>query len=87
MKAKSGIYCGPKLANEIYNKLKTNNLACNLDTQLETIIEPDSKFYSCSLKTACKKTDILFECAVIDEIENLGDREKGSAWTQCLLGL
>lgn len=75
MKASSGIYCGPLrlLATEIYQKFKENGINCNLITGQEKIIEPDSKFYSCTTEIACLKTDIEFDCAVIDEIQFLGN--------------
>ncbi|EAS06874.2 helicase carboxy-terminal domain protein (macronuclear) [Tetrahymena thermophila SB210] len=89
MSAKSGIYCGPLrlLAREIYQKFKQRGLNCNLITGQEKLIEPDSQFYSCTTEIGCQKIDLDFDCAVIDEIQYLGDQERGAAWTKAFLGL
>ncbi|KAJ3322095.1 hypothetical protein HDV06_003546 [Boothiomyces sp. JEL0866] len=80
-KSDSGVYCGPLrlLAHEIYDKSNTLGYPCNLVTGEEKR-ESDgvSKWSS---------TDRVFDIAVIDEIQMIGNNERGWAWTRALLGV
>ena len=40
---------------------------------------------ACTIETV--NLDASYECGVIDEIQMIGDLERGSAWTNALLGL
>ena len=87
--AKSGIYAGPLrlLAHEIYSRFQAMGKSCALITGEEQRI-PDDKdvyFQSCTVEMAPlnKKVDV----AIIDEIQMIGDDERGWAWTQAFLGL
>eukprot|EP00501_MAST-03F_sp_TOSAG23-6_P000260 GSMAST32.ASY1.ANO1.266.1 assembled CDS len=75
--AKSGIYCGPLrlLANEMYEKLNSLDIPYNLN-----IIDNSTNY-----KNSLSKWPL--ECAVIDEIQLLGDNTRGWAWTRAFLGL
>ncbi|KAL0091254.1 P-loop containing nucleoside triphosphate hydrolase protein [Phycomyces blakesleeanus] len=86
--AESGIYCGPLrlLANEIYEKMNDKGVACNLLTGEERrIVSPTAALTSSTVEMANLAKPI--EVAVIDEIQMIGDPQRGWAWTQALLGL
>ncbi|GAA5798947.1 hypothetical protein HPULCUR_004356 [Helicostylum pulchrum] len=86
--AESGIYCGPLrlLAHEIYDKMNEKGIACNLLTGEERReVAPFAPLTSSTVEMASlgKTLDV----AVIDEIQLIGDPDRGWAWTQALLGL
>ncbi|KAI9288380.1 P-loop containing nucleoside triphosphate hydrolase protein [Umbelopsis sp. AD052] len=86
--AKSGIYCGPLrlLAHEIFERMNNNGIACNLVTGEEKrIISEDATLTSSTVEMVELNRDL--EVAVVDEIQMMGDRTRGWAWTQALLGL
>ncbi|KAI9010953.1 P-loop containing nucleoside triphosphate hydrolase protein [Phycomyces nitens] len=86
--AESGIYCGPLrlLANEIFEKMNDKGVACNLLTGEERrIVSPTATLTSSTVEMANLVKPI--EVAVIDEIQMIGDSQRGWAWTQALLGL
>jgi ATP-dependent RNA helicase SUPV3L1/SUV3 len=86
-KAKTGIYCGPLrlLATEVFEKLNAAGVLCNLVTGQECIKYPGATHTACTIEIA--DTDTPYDCAVIDEIQLIGDTDRGSAWTNALLGL
>lgn len=86
--AESGIYCGPLrlLAHEIYDKMNEKGIACNLLTGEERRESgPFAPLTSSTVEMASlgKTLDV----AVIDEIQMIGDPDRGWAWTQAVLGL
>lgn len=86
--ARSGIYAGPLrlLAHEIYDRLNAKGITCNLLTGDEQIIEGDNaQMISCTVEMVPVNQEV--EAAVIDEIQMIGDQDRGWAWTQALLGL
>lgn len=86
--AKSGIYAGPLrlLAHEVYDRLNAKGVTCNLLTGDVRIIEGvDAKMTSCTVEMVPVNQDV--EVAVVDEIQMIGDKDRGWAWTQALLGL
>lgn len=87
--AKCGIYAGPLrlLAHEIYLRLNAKGKACNLITGDERLIREDENVLmsSCTVEMVPLNNDI--DVAVIDEIQMIGDEDRGWAWTQALLGL
>lgn len=86
-KASSGIYLSPLriLALENYEKLNSEGVKCNLVTGEEEIIVEGAAHISCTIeKLNIAKT---YEAAVIDEIQMIGDEQRGAAWTRALLGL
>lgn len=86
--AKSGIYAGPLrlLAHEVYDRLNAKRIKCNLLTGDVKIIESlDVEMTSCTVEMV--PVDREVEVAVVDEIQMIGDLERGWAWTQALMGL
>lgn len=86
--AKSGIYAGPLrlLAHEVYDRLNAKGIKCNLLTGDVRMVEGvDVQMNSCTVEMVPVNQDV--EVAVVDEIQMIGDRDRGWAWTQALLGL
>lgn len=85
--AQSGIYLSPLriLALENYERLNEEGIKCNLVTGEEEILVEGAVHTSCTIE----KLDIekSYEIAVIDEIQMIGDQQRGEAWTRALLGL
>ncbi|KAI8059402.1 P-loop containing nucleoside triphosphate hydrolase protein [Gilbertella persicaria] len=86
--AESGIYCGPLrlLAHEIYEKMNEKGVPCNLLTGEERReVAPYAPLTSSTVEMA--NLNKPMDVAVIDEIQLIGDPDRGWAWTQALLGL
>lgn len=87
--ADTGIYAGPLrlLAHEVYTRLNAKGKICDLVTGDEKIVRGDdgAQMKSCTVEMVPLNTDV--DVAVIDEIQMIGHRERGWAWTQALLGL
>ena len=89
--AESGVYAGPLrlLAHEVYSLLNARGKTCDLVTGDERIIKgdnrPTARMKSCTVEMVPLNTD--FDIAVVDEIQMIGHKERGWAWTQALLGL
>jgi ATP-dependent RNA helicase SUPV3L1/SUV3 len=85
--AKSGIYCAPLrlLAWEVYEKMKGFDVACNLSTGQDRIYMTNATHVSMTIEKADLRKH--YEVAVIDEIQMIEDEERGSAWTNAILGL
>ena len=86
-KASTGIYLSPLriLALENFERLNNAGVKCNLITGEEEIIIEGAAHISCTIeKLNITKT---YEVAVIDEIQMIGDEQRGAAWTRALLGL
>jgi ATP-dependent RNA helicase SUPV3L1/SUV3 len=85
--AKSGLYLGPLrlLALEIYDKLNSLGVSCNLLTGEEEIVVKNSKHVSSTVEKADfhKHHDVI----VIDECQMIADSERGSAWASAILGV
>ncbi|GAB7356661.1 hypothetical protein MBLNU459_g7377t1 [Dothideomycetes sp. NU459] len=88
--ADTGVYAGPLrlLAHEIYTRLNAKGKRCTLITGEEKRSPDDSltsDMQSCTVEMMPlnKKCDV----AVIDEIQMIGNAERGWAWTQALLGV
>ncbi len=83
----NGIYLAPLriLALEIFERLNESDVACNLVTGEEEIIIEGAKHQSCTVEKL--NIDQNYKVAVIDEIQMLGDNQRGAAWTRALLGL
>ncbi|KAI8611464.1 P-loop containing nucleoside triphosphate hydrolase protein [Chytriomyces sp. MP71] len=86
-KAPTGIYAGPLrlLAHEVYERLNTDGSACNLLTGEERRIIDGVEKWSCTVELT--PLDKEFDVAVVDEIQMIGDEQRGWAWTQALLGI
>lgn len=87
--AESGIYAGPLrlLAHEVYTRLNAKNKSCALITGEERRIpegrEPSLR--SCTVEMVPLSIEV--DVAVIDEIQMMGDEQRGWAWTQAFLGV
>lgn len=88
--AESGIYAGPLrlLAHEVYSRLNAKGKPCSLITGDERILVENTDaplMSSCTVEMVPINSEV--EVAVIDEIQMIGHRERGWAWTQALLGV
>ncbi|KXT11238.1 hypothetical protein AC579_5556 [Pseudocercospora musae] len=91
--AETGVYAGPLrlLAHEVYARLNAKGRQCALVTGEEKRAPnetPDAQSFD---MTACtvEMTPLNFhmDVAVIDEIQMIGNADRGWAWTQALLGV
>ncbi|KAL6719124.1 RNA helicase [Lecanora helva] len=85
--AKSGIFAGPLrlLAHEVYTRLNAQGRTCNLVTGDEKATHEGAEMQSCTVEMVPLNANV--DVAVIDEIQMIGHRDRGWAWTQALLGL
>ncbi|KAL0044525.1 hypothetical protein WJX82_011160 [Trebouxia sp. C0006] len=85
--AKTGIYCGPLrlLAMEVFDSVNQEGIHCNLHTGQERQVLAGAKHVSCTIEMI--NTAKQWDCAVIDEIQMIGDDQRGWAWTRALQGL
>ncbi|KAK7928059.1 mitochondrial ATP-dependent RNA helicase [Apiospora marii] len=87
--AKSGIYAGPLrlLAHEVFSRFTAKGKPCALITGEEQRIpeNEDNYFRSCTVEMT--PLNYKVDVAVIDEIQMIGDIERGWAWTQAFLGV
>ena len=91
-KAESGVYAGPLrlLAHEVYTRMKAKGKPCSLITGEERRPAEEGgdslgNLQSCTVEMMPLNATV--DVAVIDEIQMLGNRERGWAWTQALLGV
>jgi len=92
--AETGVYAGPLrlLAHEVYTRMTAKGKNCALITGEERRVpETEDGEPSEDLVTACTvemvPLNVPLEVAVIDEIQMIGNAERGWAWTQALLGV
>ena len=88
--ATTGLYAGPLrlLAHEVYTRLITQGKTCDLITGDEQRYADPTHgpcMKSCTVEMVPLNANV--DVAVIDEIQMIGDSERGWAWTQALLGL
>lgn len=87
--ARSGIYAGPLrlLAHEVYSRFTAKGKKCALITGEEQRIPEgeDNYFRSCTVEMT--SLNHVVDVAVIDEIQMIGDVERGWAWSQAFLGV
>lgn len=89
--AKSGAYAGPLrlLAHEVYTRMNAKGAKCALITGEERRpppIEGEGRgLVACTVEMIPLREQM--EVCVIDEIQMLGDIDRGWAWTQALLGV
>lgn len=85
--ANNGVYLSPLriLALENYEKLNNLGIACNLLTGEEEIIKEGATHTSCTIEKIDLKKE--YDIAIIDEIQMIGDSQRGAAWTRALLGV
>jgi ATP-dependent RNA helicase SUPV3L1/SUV3 len=91
LEAKSGIYCGPLklLATEVYHKSNKRGTPCDLVTGEERSYARDPEHPSAHVACTVEMTSLTtpYEVAIIDEIQQIKDQQRGWAWTRALLGL
>ncbi|MGL5086508.1 MAG: helicase-related protein, partial [Clostridium sp.] len=85
--AKCGIYLSPLriLALENYERMNNDGVMCDLLTGEEEKITLGATHTSCTVEKLNIKKE--YEIAVIDEIQMIGDSQRGDAWTRALLGI
>lgn len=87
--AETGVYAGPLrlLAHEVYTRLNAKGKTCDLLTgdDVRQTEGTETPLVSCTIEmTPANK---LFDVAVIDEIQMIGNEERGWAWTAAVLGV
>ena len=86
-RAKKGIYLAPLrlLAFEIYDRLNDAGVKCNMITGEEEIFIEDATHSSATIETL--STSEIYDVAVIDEGQMIGEEQRGGAWTRAILGV
>ncbi|TKY88555.1 hypothetical protein EX895_002544 [Sporisorium graminicola] len=94
-KARTGIFAGPLrlLAHEVWDRFNSGTVspgvaarACNLVTGEEKrTVDPLAGLTSCTVEMV--STTRAVDVGVIDEIQMIGDAQRGYAWTNAVLGL
>jgi ATP-dependent RNA helicase SUPV3L1/SUV3 len=87
-KAESGVYLSPLrlLAQEVFTKLnKQYNVKCSLQTGQEIRPVHNAAHLACTVEMLNLRD--VYDVAVIDEIQMIGDPDRGRAWTRAVLGL
>lgn len=86
-KARKGVYLAPLrlLAYEIFDKLNSAEVLCDMITGEEEIRIPDSTHISSTIE--CLNIMEEYDIAVIDECQLIGDSHRGGAWSKAVLGL
>ena len=92
--SESGVYCAPLrlLAREIFDKIQKTGRNCNLLTGEYRFYNPDATLSSCTIEMLDLekeyKVGIIVEISLTkDEIQMINDIERGSAWTNSVLGM
>lgn len=85
--ANSGVYLAPLrlLAMEVFDKLNSVGIPCNLHTGEEHIDIPGAKHTASTIEMMDSKN--IVDVAVIDEFQMLKDTSRGWAWTAALTGV
>ncbi|KAM0712803.1 hypothetical protein Q7P35_000250 [Cladosporium inversicolor] len=92
--AQRGVYAGPLrlLAHEVYTRMTAKGKNCALITgeerrvpETDSLETPDQYMTSCTVEMV--PLNLVLDVAVIDEIQMIGNSERGWAWTQALLGV
>ncbi|RHY18848.1 hypothetical protein DYB25_005097 [Aphanomyces astaci] len=80
--ANDGLYCGPLrlLALEIYENLNMDGVYCSLITGEEKREIPSATHVACTVEMC--NSSAVYDVAVLDEIQLMGDSERGWAWTR-----
>jgi hypothetical protein len=90
--AAESAYAGPLrlLAHEVYSRLNAKGISCALVTGEEQRVpngfkESERKAISCTVEMLPLNKEL--DVAVIDEIQMLGSKDRGWAWTNALVGV
>jgi ATP-dependent RNA helicase SUPV3L1/SUV3 len=82
-----GIYLGPLrlLALEVYDRMMTDGIPCDMVTGEETIRTPGSFVQASTVEILNIRE--TYDIAVIDEAQMMADENRGSYWTRAVLGI
>lgn len=85
--AYQGIYLGPLrlLALEVYDRMTEAGVPCSMITGEERIYTPGAFCQASTIEVLDLKE--IYDVAVIDEAQMLGDENRGSFWTRAILGI
>lgn len=88
MQSGSGCYAGPLrlLAHEVYERMNAQGIPCNLITGDDRKVVSDTATLTSSTVEMVDLSRSMEVC-VLDEIQMIGDEDRGWAWTQALLGV
>ena len=94
-KARTGIFAGPLrlLAHEVWDRFNNGTIspgvaarACNLITgEEQRLVDPMAGLVSCTVEMVSQNRSV--DVGVVDEIQMIGDPQRGYAWTDAVLGL
>ena len=84
--ARSGVYCAPlkALAAQVWHRVNAR-VPCDLLIGDERVFGGAAEHVSCTVEMT--PLDVTVDVAVIDEVQMMGDRDRGWAWTRALLGI
>ncbi len=84
--AETGYYLAPLrlLALEGYENLKADNVNASLITGEEQILDDDATHISSTIEMLNFEVDV--DVCVIDEVQMIGDRDRGWAWANAIIG-
>ncbi|KAL7270595.1 RNA helicase [Rhizina undulata] len=86
--AGNGMYAGPLrlLAHEIFERMNAKGIPCNLITgDDQRTVDENALVTSSTVEMADMSREM--EVAVLDEIQMIGDEDRGWAWSAALLGI
>ena len=85
-KADTGYYLAPLrlLALEGYESLREHGISASLITGEEQLIDEEATHISSTIEMLDFNTDV--DVCVIDEVQMLGDRDRGWAWANAIIG-
>lgn len=87
--SRTGIYAGPLrlLAHETFMRFKALGKRCALITGEEQRVPDGDEPYFASCTVEMTPLNQRVDVAIIDEIQMIGDEQRGWAWTQAVLGV
>ncbi|UOO38144.1 RNA helicase [Oscillospiraceae bacterium CM] len=85
--ADNGVYLAPLriLALENFERLNQEGVPCHLVTGEEEILVTGARHVCSTIEKL--DLDVLYDVAVIDEVQMIADGQRGFAWTRAVLGL
>lgn len=85
--APSGVYCAPlkALATQVFHDMQNRGIPCDLLIGDERKFGGNAEHVACTVEMT--PIDLQIDVGVIDEVQLIGDRDRGWAWTRSLLGL
>jgi ATP-dependent RNA helicase SUPV3L1/SUV3 len=85
--SKCGVYCAPlkALATQVFFNIQRRGVPCDLLIGDERRFGGAAEHVSCTVEMT--PLDLEVDVGVIDEVQLIGDRDRGWAWTRAILGL